>query len=470
MRWSTLLGIAAAALSLSACTIVGRDYDRPELGLPDRSAVTLTPSEAQTAANVPWFDVFDDPELRPLIEEALASNLDLQLAFARIEEARARLLVSRSLFFPRVDGALTTAATPQSNSNDGAFTLGLLLNWEVDLFGKIRRQNEAARAQLLASEAGKNAVVTSIVQQTAATWLTLRELQAEESIIARNIELQEEALELVLKLNGQGIVSDSEVQQATAQLAGTRALLPQTVQTRLVTENLLTVLLGRYPSEIDLTPFDPVRQAQGIGAYALPVGVPSDLLARRPDVIFAEQELVAATANEGVAIANRFPFPTIGLTGLLGRTSTDIGSLFEGGRSSALNSWGPNVQLPILNFGRDLGNVRVAEAQTRQALIVYRQTIQTALFEVNSAVYAYTAAEEQLDPLTVQLTAAQRTLFLQDLRFRSGVVSYLSVLDAQRLVLSTELAIARARLQRDLAFTDLYRALGGGWDGPEAAL
>lgn len=462
-RLTRNLVAACAGIALAGCAIVGRDYERPDLSLPARNAVEITPGFAQTAANTQWFELFGDPELRGLIEEALAENLDLQQAFARIEEARARLLISRSLFFPTVDGALTTAATPQANSNDSVFTLGLILNWEVDLFGKLRRQNEAARALLLANEAGKNAIVTTVVQQVATTWLTIRELQAEEAIIARNIELQSAALELVEKLNRQGIVSDSEVQQATAQLASTRALLPQIRQVRLVTENLLTVLLGRYPSSIDLSPFDPERQARGIGAYELPIGVPSDLLARRPDVIAAEQQLVAATALEGVAIANRFPFPTIGLSGILGTTSTQIGSLFDSSDSSALNSWGPNVRLPILNFGRDLGNVRVARAQTKQALIGYRQAIQSALFEINSSVYAYQAAEEQILPLSDQLRAAERTLFLQDLRFRSGVVSYLSVLDAQRQVLSTDLQLARARLQRDLAFVDLYRALGGGW-------
>jgi len=455
--------LAAGAALLGGCAIVGQDYERPDLALPESHPVTLAPDEARSAANIQWFDLYEDPELRPLIEEALASNLDLQQAFARIEEVRARLLVARSGLFPRLDGSLSTGAQPQANSNDGVFTLGFVLGWEIDLFGKIRRQNEAARAQLLASEASRAAIVTTIVQQVAATWLTIRELQAEEAILARNIELQSRALELVQLLHRQGVVSDSAVQQATAQLAGTRAVLPQIVQARLVAENLLTVLLGRYPSEVDLSPFDAKQQMRGIGAFRLPVGVPSELLSRRPDVIAAEQQLAAATAREGVAIANRFPFPTIGLGALLGRTSTELGSLFDGNASASVNSWGPEVRLPILNFGRDLGNVRVARAQLDQALIGYRKAVQNALFDVNAAAYAYRAGEEQIEPLTVQLAAAERTLVLQDLRFRGGVVSYISVIDAQRLVLSSELALARARLERDLAFVDLYRALGGGW-------
>ena len=463
-RWLRTGALIALAAALPGCAIVGEDYARPDLSLPDTHAVALDRQTAQSAANLPWFELYRDPELRPLIEEALANNLDLQQAYARIEESRARLLVARSRFFPTLDGALQTAPQPQGNSNDGVFTLGLVLNWEIDLFGKLRRQNEAARAQLLASEAGRAAVVTTLVQQVATTWLTIRELQAEEAILERNIALQQKSLELVQLLHRQGVVSDSEEQQARAQVAGTRALLPQIRQARLVNANLLAVLLGRYPSEIELRPFDAEAQARGIGAYALPVGVPSDLLARRPDVIIAEQSLAAATASEGVAIANRFPFPTIGFGALFGRSSTELGSLFDGGASAAINSWGPQVGLPILNVGRDLGNVRAARAQTTQALIGYRRAVQAALFDVNAASYAYRAADEQLAPLTEQYAAAARTLYLQELRFKGGVVNYLSVLDAQRLVLSSELSLARARLARDLAFVDLYQALGGGWD------
>lgn len=461
------LALAALLPALAGCTIVGRDYERPELGVPGRHTVALAAGEAQSAANTPWFELYRDPELRPLIEEALKNNLDLQLAFARIEEAQARQLAARSRFFPSIDGALSTQPQPQLNDNDGVFTLGLVLNWEIDLFGKIRRLNEAARAQLLATEAGRNAVINALVAQVATAWLQIRELQAEEAILRRNIEIQQNSLELVQLLHRQGVVSDSEEQQALAQVAGTRALLPQVIQARLSTENLLSVLLGRYPSEMELAPFDAEKQARGIGAYDLPLGVPSELLARRPDVIIAEQQLVAATANEGVAIANRFPFATIGLSTFFGRSATELGSLFDGDSSINLNSWGPVAQVPILNFGRDLGNVRVARAQTAQALVGYRQTVQRALFDVNAATYSYRAAQDQLEPLTVQLDASARTLYLQDKRFRAGVANYLQVLDAQRLVLSSDLSLARARLQRDLAFVDLYRALGGGWD-PDA--
>ncbi|WP_416907428.1 MAG: efflux transporter outer membrane subunit [Polymorphobacter sp.] len=459
---------AVSVLALAGCSLAGRDYARPDLGLPSRHAVTIAAGEASSAANSQWFELYRDPELRGLIEEALAHNLDLQLAFARVDEVQARLLVARSRFFPTIDGVISTSPVPQANANDSSFVMGLVLGWEIDLFGRIRRQNEAARAELLATEAGRNAVVAVLVRQVATSWLTIRELQAEEAILKRNIALQEDALRLVQLLHRQGVVSDSEEQQATTQLAGTRAQLPAVRQALLVNQNLLAVLLGRYPSATELAPFDADLQARGIGAYPLPEGVPADLLARRPDMIAAEQALAAATAREGVAIANRFPFPTIGLGALFGVSATSLGGLFEDGNSAAINSWGPSVGLPILNFGRDLGNVRVARAQTRQALIGYRQTVQTALFDVNAATYAYRAAEDQLAPLSDQFVAARRTLDLQEMRFKSGVANYLAVLDAQRLVLASELELARARLRRDLGFVDLYQALGGGWSPASA--
>ncbi|WP_338466798.1 efflux transporter outer membrane subunit [Novosphingobium sp. ZN18A2] len=472
LRKPRMIASAAAALALSGCMVAGHDYKRPELDIPARHAVMLQAGEAQSAANIAWFDLYRDPQLQSLIREALDHNLDLQLAFARIDEVQGRLRTTRSQMFPSLDGSLQTGASPQPNANDSAFTLGLLLNWEVDLFGKLRRQNEAARAQLLATRASKEAVVTTIVNQVAATWLTIRELQAEERILTYNIGLQKRSLSLVQSLHRSGVVSDSEEQQAKGQLAGTQAQLPAVRKARLVNENNLAILLGRYPAPIELEPAG-TDGGDGLGAdhfaHDLPLGVPTDLLARRPDVISAEQSLAAATAQEGVAIANRFPFPTIGLSAIFGRSSTQITSLFDNNKSASLNSWGPNVQLPILSFGRDQGNVDVARAQTRQALIQYRQAVQSALFDVNQAVYGYRAAQEQLGPLSDQLAAARRSLHLQNLQFKAGVSDYLSVLDAQRSLLSTELSVAQSRLQRDLAFADLYKALGGGWSPSESA-
>ena len=452
--------IALSALVLSGC-MAGENYARPELGISPSYSVTVPAAQSQAIANVSWFDLYGDPQLEQYVNEALEHNLDLQLAAARIDEARGRLRISRSALFPTINGSISTAASPQGNSNDSNFTAGIVVGWDIDIFGKLRRLNEAERAQLLSTEAGRNAVVSSLVSQVATTWFTIRELRQEEEIIRRNIALQEDALKLVELLHRQGVVSDAEEQQAIGLLNNTRASLPLVVRARLVSENILSMLIGRYPTVMpDAAPKD----AAGLSLASLPVGVPSDLLARRPDVIAAEHALHAATAVKGAAIANRFPFPTIGLSTVFGRSSSELTDLFNGSQSVGLNSWGPSILLPILNFGRDSGNVDVADAQMRQALIAYRQTIQNAMFDVQQAGYSLNAADNQLDPLQLQVGAARRSLNLQQMRFKAGVSSYLEVLDAQRQMLSTELALARANLDRDLALLDLYRSLGGGWN------
>lgn len=454
-------GTAGCALGDSA-----RDV-RTDLAIPDRFAVSMSPDQGASIANTKWFDIYRDPALQAVITEALEHNLDLQLALARVEESRARAVVARSRLFPSVDGQLSTSPTPQANSNDSNFTVGLLFSWEIDLFGRNRRLSDAARAEYLATQAGRNAVVSTLVRQVASTWLSIRELRREEDILTENARLQEQSLRLVQALHRGGIVSDTEEQQAVAQLAGTQALLPQVVQLRLVNENILAMLVGRYPAASLGPAADAPSPFGQDGGVAMPLNVPSELLSRRPDVLAAEQVLLAAAARESAAMRNRFPFPTIGLGAVFGRSSGELGSLFDSVSSVSLNSWGPSVNLPILNFGRDSGTVAIASAQTRQALVAYRKTVQQALFDVNQAVYSHQAASNQIGPISRQVTAARRLVQLQELRFKSGVNSYLDLLDAQRQQLSTELALSRAMLDQDLALIDLYAALGGGWD-PDA--
>ncbi|MBS0475229.1 MAG: efflux transporter outer membrane subunit [Proteobacteria bacterium] len=456
----TGLAVLFAGSMLSGCMMAGNDYQRPDLGLPPVQAVAVPQSTATSIANVAWFDLYGDPQLQQLVREALADNLNLQMALARVEEAQGQMRVARSALFPALSGSRGTTASPQANSNDSNFSLGLIFNWQIDLFGRLRRMSEASRANWLASEAGRNAVVSQLVTQVATTWFTIRELRREELIVRSNIEIQSNSLKLVQALHRQGVVSDAEEQQAVSQLASTEASLPQLIQSRLVQENILAMLVGGYPeAKPDAAP----AGAAGLIYQSLPLGVPSDLLARRPDVIAAEEQLHAATALKGAAMANRFPFPTIGLTALFGRSSSELGNLFSSGSSVALNSWGPTAALPILNFGRDAGNVDIASAQAKQALIGYRMTVQNALFEVNQAAYSLNAAQEQIAPLERQSASAQRLLALQQMRFRAGVSSYLELLDAQRQLLGTQLGVSRAQLSRDLAVLSLYQAVGGGW-------
>ena len=457
--------LPGAATTLVACALLsgcmmGRDYARPELDLAANHAVSVAPATASSIGNVAWFDLYEDPQLRQLVRDALDRNLNLQLALARVEEAQGRIRVSRSSLFPTLSGSLETTASPRAHGNDSNFMTGLAFGWQIDLFGRLQRMSEAARADWLASQAGRNAVISQLITQVATAWFSIRELRREEDITRRNIEIQQASLDLVRSMHRNGIASDSEEQQAISQLAGTQASLPQLVQARLVQENNLAILVGDYPAARPDTA--PVT-GKGLALDTLPLGVPTDLLARRPDVIAAEERLHAAIALEGAAMANRFPFPTIGFGAFFGRLSPTVGDLWGGGDSVSLNSWGPSLSLPIVNFRRDAGNVDIATAQAKQALIGYRMTVQNALLEVNQAAYALNAAQDQIVPLQQQSTSATRLLTLQQMRFKSGVSSYLELLDAQRQLLGTQINLSRAHLNRDLALLALYQALGGGW-------
>ncbi|HKL64352.1 MAG TPA: efflux transporter outer membrane subunit [Woeseiaceae bacterium] len=448
-----------ALLTVAGCA-VGPDYERPGLAVPESFRGEISASEAESFANLPWFEVFRDAELEVLIREALGRNLDLRLALARVEEARAGARFARGAYGPDIRGVLNTTPAPGAGSNDANYTAGLALNWELDLFGKLRRADEAARASLLASEDVARGVMAALVARVATTWLTLRELDQQVEIIRRTIRSQEESLALVRSLSREGVASGAEEQQAIAQLAATRAALPLAEQQVIAAENALSVLLGRYPTSISRQPL-----AGGMllpEPSAVPLGLPAELLERRPDVRAAEQNLRAATARVGVAVANRFPVPTIGVTALVGRTSTELGDLFSGD-SSSLNSWGPVADLPILNFGRNQAQVEIARAQTRQALVGYRATVLQAAREVSDALVGYEKAAEVIVANEVFARAASESLRLARLRFRSGVISYLEVLDAERQLFSAELNLARSQLSRLLSLVTLYRALGGGW-------
>ncbi|MFV0277068.1 MAG: efflux transporter outer membrane subunit [Parahaliea sp.] len=456
--------LVTAATLLGGCA-VGPDYQRPELAVGDTFHTTVSLQQAQSIADIAWLEFFNDPQLTELLRTALANNLDLQATLARLDEAQARLRVARSAYGPSINGQIANSATPGSKGNDATFTGGLVVGWELDIFGKLRRQSEAARAALLASEEGARAVMASLVTGVAASWYQLRELDEEVRVIKRNIATQERSLELVRSLQGSGVASEAEEQQSIAQLAATRAQLPPAEQLVVMVENSLSVLIGQIPQAMKQRP--PLADQTEPDSTTLAVGLPTELLERRPDVRQAEHSLHAATAQIGVAMANRFPFPTIGLSGIFGRFSTDVDDLFSSSDSVNLNAWGPTVNLQILDFGAAKGSVDIARAQTRQALAGYRSTVLYALEEVSNSLYRYESAGHIIEQNRIYATAANESLRLQRLRFKSGVVSYLQVLDSERQVLSAELSLARALVARPLAYIDIYRAVGGGWSDEE---
>lgn len=449
----------AVALALGGCAI-GPDYKRPE-NLPQQEQYrsVLTPQEAASFADLPWTSTFNDPELRVVIETALRNNLDLQIAVARVEEARGYARVARSYLGPEIRGVGSTSPNSFSKE-DASYSLGLSLNWELDLFGRLRRSNEAARAQLLATEDAQRGVTNSLVANVASTWFQLRELDEEVAIIENTIRSQEASLALVQSQKRNGVASAAEEQQALAQLASTRSQLPLAEQRRVQTENLLRFLLGGEPA--------PVERAQPPAAFpvptTIPVGLPAQLLARRPDLRQLENQLHAATANVGVAQASRFPYLSIGLTSFFGIVSPEISHLLDGKDPAAdLFSIGPFVDMPIFQSGRGTGNVKVAEAQLKQAELAYRRGVLGAYREVADALIVTDKVRSVIGENEIRTGAARRVLDLQHKRYRAGVVSYIEVLDAERQLFAAEIDLARARLSQAQGYVELYRALGGGW-------
>jgi multidrug efflux system outer membrane protein len=452
--------VAAGVLAALTGCAIGPDYQRPvDLPAPTEFRGVLSPQQAESIADLPWAEVFNDPELRAVIETALANNLDLKIAAARVEEFRGRARVARSYLGPNVALGGNTVPAP-GTPDDSSYSLGLTLNWEIDLLGRLRRANEAARAQLLATEDFQYGVVSALVADVATTWFRLREIDEEIAIIERTIDSQEASLELVRSLKRNGVASATEEMQALSQLAATRAQLPQAELTRVQTENLLRLLIGSEPGPV-------ARRPQPFGFAIpedIPVGLPAQLLARRPDLRQLESELHAATANVGVAEANRFPYLSIGLTSFFGLISPELGSLLDGkDPAQELFSIGPFVSMPIYQSGYGTGTVEVATAQLKQSELAYRRGVLLALRETADALVVTDKTRGIIAETVIRRDAARRLLDLQKKRYKAGVVSYLEVLDAERQLFSAEVELVRSQLTRVVGYVDLYRALGGGW-------
>jgi len=450
--------VIGAALLVTGCAI-GPDYRRPELPAQDQFRSVLEPQAAASFADLQWTEVFGDPELRAVLEIAVANNLDLQLAAARVEEFRGRARVARSYLGPEIRGTGGTSPSPASGE-DSSYSLGFSLSWELDLFGRLRRSDEAARAQLLASEDAARGVMNALVADVATTWFRLRELDTEVAIIERTIQSQADTLELVRSLKRNGVASGTEEQQALSQLAGTRAQLPLALQRRVQTENLLRFLMGYAPEPV---PRPAAPQAFVVPAE-IPVGLPARLLERRPDLRQLENELHSATASVGFAEASRFPYLSIGLTSFFGLVSPELARLLDGDDpAQELFSIGPFLDAPLYQSGRGTGNVEVARAQMKQAELAYRRGVLQAYREVADVLIVTDQVRDFIAQSTIRVEAAREVLRLQQMRYRAGVVSFLEVLDAERQFFLAEIELARARLSQYEAYAELYRALGGGW-------
>jgi len=463
-------GLALAAMMLTGC-VVGPNYQRPTVAIPEnfRAPEPLPPPQAASFANLKWFEIFKDDKLQELIRTGLAQNYDLRDAVARVEAARASLGITRSEQFPNfgASGAveinrlsrggatqLPPAILPNQNRNFGEASLNLL-SFEVDLWGRLRRATEAARANLLSAEENRKAVVTTLVSDISTAYLSMRELDYELEISRRTLQTRQQSLDLTKSRQRVGDSTLLDLRQAE-QLVDTAAqAIPGIEQQIAQTENRIKLLLGENPGD--------VARGNILTAQAfppdVPAGLPSDLLERRPDIRAAEQDLIAANAEIGVARAAYFP--QLSLSGLLGGQSTQLASLFSGPHST----WtlAPQLSQPIFTAGRLKSNVKLTEAERESALIRYQRTIQTAFSEVSNSLIAHQKVRESREKQEELVVALQDRLRLAYIRYRGGVDTQLNALDADRDLFQAELALSQIRLEELLTVVQLYKALGGGW-------
>jgi outer membrane protein, multidrug efflux system len=456
------------ALTVIACLLiggcaVGPDYRRPEVALPDgyRGAAKESAAAPSLAAKN-WREVFTDPPLQGLIEEALAAGPDALLAAARIREVEALAGVSRAPLFPQASLSLNTSATARHPGDRFTSTYlgGAGISWEIDLWGRYRRANEAAQADLLASEDARNAMQASLVAKVAGYYYQLVSLHETLGVTLRTASNQKEVLRLVQRLSAAGISSAAEERQQESALAATEAGVPTLRRQIAETENALALLLGRAPGALR---FDKPPQLALPGF--VPAGLPSALLEQRPDIRQAEASLVAANARVGEAKAQFFP--SLSLTALFGGVSTSLADVVNG-RAPIVSSIGPNLLQPLFAGGRIWFNTEAARARVDQAAISYRKTILNALGEVANALYAYESSAELMAIQGRRVDASREALRLAELRFRAGTANFLEVLDSQRQLLSAEVEQARALFERRSALVSIYLALGGGWSPADA--
>src|SRR5258706_3777796 len=469
MRKSLIAPLLAAVL-LAGC-VVGPNYSRPAIQTPNafRAAASTTASDPASLADLKWFEVFKDEKLQELERTALAQNYDLRDAAARVEAARANLGINRSNQFPNFDanadistvrlsrnGAtpLPASFVPSQNRTFGGATLGLL-SFELDIWGRLRRATEAARASLLGAEENRKAVMTTLVSEVAAAYFNLRELDYQLEISQRTLATRQESLELLKNRQAGGVGTLLDLRQGE-QLVYTAAETIPTLQQQIEqTENQISLLLGKSPGEV----MRGLSLTEQVVPPAVPPGWPSALLDRRPDIRAAEQVLIAANAEIGVAKAAYFP--QISLSGFLGGQGTQLSSLFSG--PSAVWNFTPQVTQPIFTAGRLKSNVQLTQALRDSALIQYEKTIQTAFTEVSNALIAHQRVRESRVQQELLVAALQDRTRLAYVRYRGGVDTLLNALDSDRDLFQAELTLSQIRLNELNSVVQLYKALGGGW-------
>jgi len=464
------LALASLALASAGCAL-GPNYARPAVPAPPTWR-EIPVAEAQSLANTAWWELFDDPQLQELVKIALVENRDLKIAVERIEEARARYGFTKADFWPKLDANATAGrlrfnsgslvhtpegdtSAPSEGTETAIYSVSADVSWEIDFFGRIRRATEAQQALFLGTQEARRSAVLTLVADVARTYFELRDADLRLEIARRTIESRRESVQFAKDRFEGGITAELDFRQAEAELKRVETILFDLERLIFAKENELSVLLGRNPGAI-------LRgrtvSEQKLPA-AVPAGLPSELLDRRPDIREAEQTLAAATANIGEAKA--LLFPRIALTGSYGTASTDFDTLFEG-PSKSWNIIG-NLLQPIFRAGQNKRRVEITESRQRQMLYAYERTILQAFRETEDALVSYRKVGEQRQAQADRVNAERKVLELCELRYRGGVSAYLEVLDAQRSLFTAELDEAETVGSNLTSLVRLYKALGGGW-------
>lgn len=461
MRRLTALLAAVLLAGLAGCaSTAGPNYQRPALNLPAQHRGSAGPAEAASLADQPWWDVFHDDVLKGLIAEALKNGYDVRLAAWRVEEARANAGIVRAQGYPSLQGQLEVGYGRQSefSSSPGAqgalIQLNLNAAWEIDLWGRIRRLNEAALAQYLASEEARRGVFLSLTSEVATSYFQLRELDLQLEIARRTTGAFQETFDLFNRRLQGGAASALETSSAEALLASTAANIPDLERQIVAQENQLALLLGRNPGPI---PRGAVLNDQFLPP-AIPPGLPADLLKRRPDLREAEQNLIAANANVGVAQADFFP--QISLTSAFGLVSPQISQLFPAGRTWTL---GGGLLTPVFQAGRLRSQYQAAVARWEQAKVQYEQSVTNSFNEVSTSLVAYQKYAEVEAARAREVNAYREAVRLSNTRYVAGLSDYFEVLQAEQQLFPAEILLAQSRYNRLATLVQLYRALGGGW-------
>jgi outer membrane protein, multidrug efflux system len=455
--------VMAPLVLLTTGCLVGPDYERPKVEAPESFAFKV--ADAQQTADVTWWHQFQDPVLDSLIDEALANNKNVKIAAANVEQAAAVLKQTKSQFYPQVgyggsgakqrasDDAYGPLAPYVTNPKESWELVGSVA-WEVDLWGRIRRLSEAARANVLATEEARRGVLLSLVSSVANTYLQLRGLDEQLRIAQETLHAYGESVRLFELQFKYGVQSKMTVEQARVQYESAAATIPQLENQISQTENLISILLGRNPG-----PIKRGRSILELSLPAVPAGVPSQLLERRPDIRQAEENLIALNAQIGAAKARYFP--TISLTGVFGQSSSALDNLFKG--SAREWSYGGSITGPLFTGGAISGQVRQAEAARKAALFGYEAAIQSAFADVDNSLVTRAKLVDQVQAQERLVAASREYSRLAQLQFDGGVAPYLTVLQAEQALFPAELNLAASRAALFASVVNIYKAMGGGW-------